>query len=239
MSSAHSTMPTAKFPENDAMYNNDLRCKAAVDTGTSLITGPSEAINKLQEMMGQVTNCEDLSGMPTITFMIDGLPYPLTPQQYVLQFEAEDGQPASCLLGFKALDVPPPRGPLWVLGDVFLRTYFSVFDRSRNRIGLTRADISPAAVNDPTPYQADLEQLPVGIDTDQDLSANNSAPPVSRVSTQVSDNYDGDVSTTTTAVETIPENGVQQALRPLNSHGQQSLLETKVDGDDDDFWQQL
>jgi len=239
VSSAHSSIPSAKFPENDASYNNDLRCKAAVDTGTSLITGPSDAINKLQEMMGQVTNCEDLSGMPTITFMIDGLAYPLTPQQYVLQFEAEDGQPASCLLGFKALDVPPPRGPLWVLGDVFLRTYFSVFDRSRNRIGFTYADVSPTAVNDPTPYTADLEQLPVGIDTDQDLS--NSAP-VTMISTPVSDGNDSDVTTTsTTVVESVPETQVQQALRPLNTHGQQSFLdETKVVGnDEDDFWQQL
>lgn len=158
--------PLAKFPENDAAYSADSRCKAAMDTGTSLITGPSHAISKLQALMGQVTNCDDLSNMPTVTLVLDGIDYPMAPEDYVLQFPPEDGQPASCLLGFKALDVPPPRGPLWVIGDVFMRTYFTVFDREQNRVGLTRADASPNLPEDPTPLSVDSETLPVGIDTD-------------------------------------------------------------------------
>uniref|UniRef100_A0ABI7XGT2 Cathepsin E n=1 Tax=Felis catus TaxID=9685 RepID=A0ABI7XGT2_FELCA len=86
-------------------------CQAIVDTGTSLITGPSDKIKQLQKAIG----AEPMDGED----FVDGMEF--------------------CSSGFQGLDIQPPAGPLWILGDVFIRQFYSVFDRGNNRVGLAPA----------------------------------------------------------------------------------------------------
>merc|ERR1712151_1090251 len=69
---------------------------------------------------------------PDIEFDIGGKPYTLKKEDYVIN---EQGQ---CLLGFTGLDVPAPAGPLYILGDVFMRAYYVIFDLDNKQLGFAK-----------------------------------------------------------------------------------------------------
>uniref|UniRef100_A0A8C5P851 cathepsin E n=1 Tax=Leptobrachium leishanense TaxID=445787 RepID=A0A8C5P851_9ANUR len=114
-----------------------IRCSLIpILTGTSMLTGPSSDILNLQNALGFTSSdgeygvdCSILSDMPIVTFTINGIGYTLSADQYTLEGEN------ICSSGFQGLDIQPPAGPLWILGDVFIGQYYSVFDRGNNRVG--------------------------------------------------------------------------------------------------------
>merc|ERR1719183_2698531 len=50
-----------------------------------------------------------------------------------------DSSAADCSFSLMALDVPPPKGPLFIFGDPFLRRFVTIFDRTAPRVGFAVA----------------------------------------------------------------------------------------------------
>ncbi|KAM7537527.1 hypothetical protein Aperf_G00000072982 [Anoplocephala perfoliata] len=122
-------------------------CEAIADTGTSLITGPTESIRKLAEILNAKPvpggtyffHCEDVASLPPITFTIQSANFTLYPEDYILKV-TQFGH-TICVLGFMGLDIP--KYPLWILGDVFIGKYYSIFDLGQKRVGFAKAKKQP------------------------------------------------------------------------------------------------
>ncbi|XP_053248771.1 embryonic pepsinogen-like [Podarcis raffonei] len=112
-------------------------CHGIVDTGTSLLLGPRYDMIKIEKAIGATPthfgmseiNCSKLSNMPDVVFVINGIHYPLPPSAYTLK-EKQVG----CFSGFGYSS-----DGSWNLGDVFIREYYSIFDRENNQVGLAKA----------------------------------------------------------------------------------------------------
>jgi len=122
-------------------------CKAVVDTGTSLLTGPADDMSALLDKINIRPDCSQMQRLPNITYVLTDKngDHHLTiePDFYVVKsasmLDEEPGGSRFCKPGFMALDVPAPRGPLWILGDIFMRKFYTVFDRENSAIGFAIA----------------------------------------------------------------------------------------------------
>lgn len=113
---------------------------AIVDSGTSILTGPTVEVEKIANIIGAkkfmkgeyIVPCANIAFLPEIDFIINSIKYTFAASEYVLITGSGTNQ--ICLLGILALDVP--KGPLWIFGDLFMRKYYSIFDYDNSHVGL-------------------------------------------------------------------------------------------------------
>ncbi|KAF9400235.1 Vacuolar protease A, partial [Mortierella sp. AD011] len=119
----------------------ELDAGAVIDTGSSLIvleTALAEMINKeigaKKNYAGQyVIECSTVPTLPDFSFFFGDYEYTLNGEDYVLNAGG------TCVSGFMGMDFPESMGDLWIVGDVFLRKYYSVYDLGQNRVGFAPA----------------------------------------------------------------------------------------------------
>lgn len=115
------------------------KCRLAIDTGTSLVTGPSREVFQLLKLLNINDGCSNIEEMPTIIFHLGEYEFAMHPADYIIKNRENLRNGSKCKVGIMSLDVPRPKGPLWVFGDIFIRKYYTVFDRDNERIGLALA----------------------------------------------------------------------------------------------------
>jgi len=120
------------------LCGKENKCQVAVDTGTSLLAGPSEVVDMLVERLSVAEDCSNFNTLPDLGFVIGSQVLNLNPEDYVAQNNG------ICTLGLMSLDIPPPRGPLFIFGDPFLRKYYTIYDKDELKVGFAIAKHSEA-----------------------------------------------------------------------------------------------
>lgn len=108
-----------------------------IDSGTSLIVGNFDLINPILLKIGKIkSDCSNLDELPELKFVFNGKTYSLSGRDYVLQI-TQGGQTA-CTVGLMGANLPEGF-PYLIIGDVFMRKYYSHFDYDNKRVGFAFA----------------------------------------------------------------------------------------------------
>mmetsp|Transcript_106946 Transcript_106946/g.312752 ORF Transcript_106946/g.312752 Transcript_106946/m.312752 type:complete len:430 (-) Transcript_106946:73-1362(-) len=119
---------------NEKRLNLCKDCRVAVDTGTSQLAGPTDLISQLSQALNVKADCSNYNNLPKLGFIIGGRILSLDPRDYV-----DNVGDRYCDVSLMNLDVPPPKGPLFVFGIPFLQKYYSVYDHANNKVGFAVA----------------------------------------------------------------------------------------------------
>jgi cathepsin D len=115
--------------------------QAISDTGTSLVVGPPEDVDRIAKELGAQYNQQaggytfdcntQRSSLPDINFIINGKSFGVPATDYIIENQGV------CLLAVSGGNAGSVQ---WILGDTFIRAYYHVFDFGNNRVGMATAN---------------------------------------------------------------------------------------------------
>lgn len=119
------------------------RLNGIVDTGTSTLVGSLSVVAPILVDIGAVEeiDCSRIPSLPNLTVKIDGTSYVIPPQNYILQVTMF--QQTQCVVGIMSLNFPPSFGKTMILGDIFIKTYYTHFDVANKKVGFAVANPTP------------------------------------------------------------------------------------------------
>merc|ERR1711907_2567 len=120
---------------------SETKVTAIADTGTSLLAGPTDFITSIQEAIGATPlahgeytlDCSKLDTLPKLTITLNGKDFVLEGKDYAIQISGQ------CLSGFMGIDLPSDNPVKFILGDVFLRKFYSIYDAGNKQVGFATA----------------------------------------------------------------------------------------------------
>lgn len=122
--------------------------KAIVDTGTTFFTAQGQLYKEVMKRLKAQT-CSSITEQshPNITYTLvntagETREFVLNNRQYMLH--SVEGDNAECSPAFMMIQVPAAHGPGMVLGEVFLRIFFAVFDRGSGKVEEARLGLAQA-----------------------------------------------------------------------------------------------
>jgi len=108
---------------------------AIIDSGTTTIAGPQEFYNYMLSLVDSDSegnfDCQLQDQLPTMYFQIGGDLYPVPVDKYVIE------QGGVCMM---LVDNNSPGVPEFILGDPFIKTYYTHFDYTTGMIGFAPAE---------------------------------------------------------------------------------------------------
>jgi len=118
----------------------ETKPRLVVDSGTTFFTAPSYIYHAIDVASGRL-KCGDLLGSSMVFTVRDesGKPQEITvpPMEYMVH------NSHFCYPGVMAMDMPVDEQPIMIIGEVFMRHFFTVFHRGKagesSRVGLARS----------------------------------------------------------------------------------------------------